>query len=104
LPNALGLSLQSQYLCPGGRFQADQGRAAHLRQDDCQRQRNLAFCETCGSPLYACAVENPQAYSLRTGVLQQRDALGTPQREIWTKRRRPWVALAGVSETHDGQP
>lgn len=45
-------------------------------------KRLLAFCENCGSPLYACAVENPQAYSLRTGVLQQRDALGHPQREI----------------------
>lgn len=67
-------------------------------------QRILAFCENCGSPLYACAVENPQAYSLRTGVLKQRSELGTPQREIWTIRRRPWVALAGVDEAYDGQP
>ncbi len=67
-------------------------------------KRILAFCENCGSPLYACAVENPQAYSLRTGVLKQRSELGTPQREIWAKRRRPWVELAGVSETYDGQP
>ena len=67
-------------------------------------QRVLAFCGHCGSPLYACAVENPQSYSLRVGVLQQRHALGAPQREIWTRRRLPWVALAGVEETCDGQP
>ena len=67
-------------------------------------KRILAFCENCGSPLYACAMENPQAYSLRTGVLKQRDDLGAPQREIWTKRRRSWAQLPGVSETFDGQP
>lgn len=67
-------------------------------------KRVLAFCENCGSSLYACAVENPPAYSLRTGVLRQRDELGTPQREIWVQRRRAWVKISGVSETHDGQP
>jgi hypothetical protein len=67
-------------------------------------KRLLAFCGNCGSPLYACAVEKPPSYSLRTGVLQQRHALGTPQREIWTRRRLPWVGLAGVGQSCDGQP
>ncbi|RYF39359.1 MAG: GFA family protein, partial [Comamonadaceae bacterium] len=35
-------------------------------------RRSLAFCETCGTPLYACAAENPDAYSLRSGTLTQR--------------------------------
>lgn len=67
-------------------------------------KRLLAFCGNCGSPLYACAVEKPPSYSLRTGVLQQRHALGTPQREIWTRRRLPWVGLADVGQSCDGQP
>ena len=67
-------------------------------------KRVLAFCENCGSPLYACAVENPQAYSLRVGTLKQRHELGTPQRQIWTRRRLPWVTLPGDVQAFDGQP
>lgn len=67
-------------------------------------RRVLAFCGDCGSPLYACAVENPATYSLRIGTLQQRGELGPPLREIWTRRRLPWVqALDGVPQ-FDGQP
>ena len=67
-------------------------------------KRVLAFCDHCGSPLYACAVENPQTYSLRTGVLKQRDELGTPKREIWAQRRRAWVGFAVGFESFDGEP
>lgn len=67
-------------------------------------RRLLAFCEHCGTPLYACAEEAPTAYSLRTGVLKQRDELGTPQRQIWTQRRRAWVAFSENVESFPGQP
>ena len=67
-------------------------------------KRVLAFCENCGSPLYACAVENPEAYSLRVGTLKQRHELGTPRREIWTRRRLPWVELPEEVQAFDGQP
>ncbi|WOI45058.1 GFA family protein [Acidovorax sp. BLS4] len=67
-------------------------------------QRLLAFCEVCGSSLYACALENPQSYSLRIGTLKQRQELGTPQRQIWTRRRHDWVGLPDSVESFDGQP
>jgi hypothetical protein len=67
-------------------------------------RRVLAFCEVCGSPLYACAAENPQAYSLRTGTLKQRHELGAPQRQIWTQGRLPWVRFPAEVEAFDGQP
>lgn len=67
-------------------------------------RRVLAFCEVCGSPLYACAAENPQAYSLRTGTLKQRHELGAPHRQIWTQRRLSWVALPAEIDAFDGQP
>ncbi|MDO9405173.1 MAG: GFA family protein [Polaromonas sp.] len=67
-------------------------------------QRVLAFCGTCGSSLYACALENPQVYSLRTGTLKQRHELGDPQREIWTRRRQAWVSLPDSVESFEGQP
>lgn len=100
-----GSAFRANISAPAASFRLTKGMPrTFVKTTASGNKRNLAFCENCGSPLYACAVENPQAYSLRTGVLQQREALESPQREIWTKRRRAWVALAGVSETHDGQP
>ena len=67
-------------------------------------RRVLAFCEVCGTSVYACAEDNPQSYSLRTGTLNQRQALGDPQREIWAQRRRAWVGLPPGTASFDGQP
>ncbi|GKT25174.1 GFA family protein [Acidovorax sp. SUPP3334] len=67
-------------------------------------QRVLAFCEVCGSSLYACAVENPPSYSLRIGTLKQRQELGTPKHQIWTRRRHDWVELPEGIESFEGQP
>ncbi len=67
-------------------------------------RRVLAFCEVCGSSLYAHAEENPQAYSLRIGTVKQRQHLGTPQREIWTKSRHSWLGLPDSVASFDGQP
>ena len=67
-------------------------------------KRIHAFCENCGGPIYSSAHENPQSYSLRVGALKQRYELGRPARQIWTKRRFPWMpSLDGVEE-FDGQP
>ncbi|RYY54269.1 MAG: GFA family protein, partial [Comamonadaceae bacterium] len=67
-------------------------------------RRVLAFCEVCGTPLYACAEERPQSYSLRTGTLRQRGELGTPSRQIWTRRRLPWTVQVDEVPGFDGQP
>jgi hypothetical protein len=37
-------------------------------------KRRHAFCGDCGTPIYACAVDNPQSYSLRVGTITQRAA------------------------------
>jgi hypothetical protein len=34
-------------------------------------KRRHAFCGDCGTPIYACAVDNPQSYSLRLGTITQ---------------------------------
>lgn len=67
-------------------------------------RRVLAFCEACGTQLYACAEHDPPSYSLRTGTLKQRDELGVPQRQIWTRRRLPWLAFTQEIPCSDGQP
>ena len=52
----------------------------------------------------ACDEHNAQWYSLRVGALDERDLVGKPARQIWTKRRLPWVPrIEGVPEV-EGQP
>lgn len=76
----------------------------YVKTADSGAERAHAFCPDCGTPIYACALENPPTYSLRLGALTQRDALGAPKRQIWTKRRLAWVCeIAGVPAI-EGQP
>jgi hypothetical protein len=63
-----------------------------------------AFCEHCGTPVYSCAPENPPTYSLRVGALKQRYELGSPKRQIWNKRRLPWLSEMDDIPAVDGQP
>ncbi|GAA4325459.1 GFA family protein [Pigmentiphaga soli] len=76
----------------------------YLKVADSGARRIHAFCGDCGSPVYSCAEENPRSYSLRLGALDQGHELGRPARQIWTRRRFPWMPpLDGVPEV-DGQP
>jgi len=66
------------------------------------RQRQQAFCEVCGSQLYAVSPgPEPRVYSLRVGTLAQRAQLA-PQLQSWTRSRLPWAdqiaALPGVEK------
>ena len=59
-------------------------------------KRRHAFCGDCGTPIYACASENPDNYSLRVGTITQRAAL-RPRQQIWRRSALDWVdALAAV--------
>ena len=76
----------------------------YIKVADSGTKRVHAFCGTCGSPVYACSPHNPQTYSLRLGGLNQRQELGRPARQIWTRRRFAWIPkLEGVTEI-EGQP
>ena len=56
------------------------------------RPRVQAFCGTCGTPLYSTSVGDgvQPSYTLRVGILRQRDQL-TPRRQIWWRSAQPWV-------------
>jgi hypothetical protein len=76
----------------------------YIKVGDSGARRVHAFCETCGSPVYSSAVDDPPTFSLRLGALSEREALGRPARQIWTKRRLSWLdRLEGGSEI-EGQP
>ncbi|ALM84518.1 GFA family protein [Bordetella sp. N] len=76
----------------------------YIKTADSGNRRVHAFCENCGTPIYACAIENPQTYSLRVGTLDQRQELGRPARQIWTKRQLPWLHELDTVPGVEGQP
>jgi hypothetical protein len=76
----------------------------YIKTADSGAKRVHAFCESCGSPVYSSAVENPKSYSLRLGALNQRNELGRPHKQIWTKRRVGWMPALDDVPGIDGQP
>jgi len=100
-----GSAFRANILAPAEHFRIIKGEPRrYVKTADSGTRRVHAFCGDCSSPIYACAVDNPPTYSLRVGALRQRRELGRPARQIWTKRRLPWVpAIHGVPE-FDGQP
>jgi hypothetical protein len=52
------------------------------------------FCGDCGTPAYACALEDPPTYSLRVGCLEQRGQL-PPKKQIWCRSALPWSGDLG---------
>jgi hypothetical protein len=76
----------------------------YIKTADSGARRTHAFCGTCGSPIYACAAENPKTYSLRVGALNQKHLLGAPARQTWTKRRFAWLDELSSIPGVEGQP
>lgn len=58
---------------------------------DSGSRRGHAFCPDCGAPIFRMPTDNNPNYSLRVGGLDQRADLPIPRRQIWTKRRSPWI-------------
>ena len=54
-------------------------------------RRAQVFCPDCGTPLYACAAENPNSVVIRLGCVDQR-ALLKPTRQVWQHSAMPWLA------------
>jgi hypothetical protein len=100
-----GSAFRANIAAPADHFRILNGKPRqYIKTADSGIQRVHAFCETCGSPIYSSAIDNPRSYSLRVGALKQRYELGAPARQIWTKRRMPWVPALGSVPEVDGQP
>ncbi len=75
---------------------------SYVKTAESGNKRRHAFCGDCGTPIYACAVENPPSYSLRVGTIAQRAAFA-PRRQIWRRSALPWVdRLADVPQAEKG--
>lgn len=54
-------------------------------------KREQAFCEHCGSPIYATSPgPEPRIYNLRVGTIHQRDQLH-PALQIWSRSKVHWL-------------
>ena len=79
---------------PGASFKLLSGRPAlyvkHTAESGTPRAQ--AFCPTCGSPIYSTTPgDGPkEAYTVRVGLLRQRDQL-PPKKQNWFRSARSWV-------------
>jgi hypothetical protein len=62
----------------------------YVKTADSGNKRVQAFCETCASPVYSSAVEDPPFYSLRVGCLDERASLA-PRKQIWCDSALDWA-------------
>lgn len=74
----------------------------YIKTAESGTRRDQAFCETCGSPIYAATPgPEPRIYSIRAGTIDQRQQL-RPAGQIWMRSQLPWLGeiagLAGVDK------
>ena len=62
----------------------------YIKTAESGNQRAQAFCPTCGTPLYATTVGNPEVYGIRVGTTRQREQL-RPKRQGWCRSALDWV-------------
>ena|SRR5581483_6250652 len=86
---------------PGSSFKMTGRPTNYLKTTaDSGNPRVQAFCGTCGSPIYSTTPGDgvQPSYTVRVGLLRQRDQL-PPKRQIWWRSHRPWVTgLDAVSK------
>jgi hypothetical protein len=76
---------------PGDRFKITRGTPKEFVKVAASGSRRIqAFCEDCGTALYATAVEGDRSYNIRVGTLNQRAEL-TPIKQIWCDSALPWL-------------
>ncbi|SRR6266403_1962075 len=75
----------------------------YLKTADSGARRRHSFCPNCGTPVHATAdTDDPLAYSLRVGCLEER-ALLSPKRRIWCKSALAWAQNVSGIPGIDGQ-
>ena len=87
-----GSAYRASVVTPSDQFKLLSGEpASYVKVADSGNKRLQTFCPRCGSPLYAGAVDAPDApLMVRLGVVHQRDEL-VPKRQIWTASQQSWI-------------
>ena len=75
----------------------------YVKTAESGNQREQAFCETCGSAIYATSQgPEPRLYGLRVGTIDQRAQL-RPAIQIWTRSALPWLGELAAIPGRDKQ-
>ena len=61
----------------------------YIKISDSGNKRIQAFCENCGTQLFATDIER-KLFNLRTGFLEQRESL-EPKEHVFTNSSMPWI-------------
>ena len=98
-----GSAFRANITAPGAHFVLKSGTPkSYVKVAESGNKRRQAFCGTCGMQLWACAVEDPQSYTLRAATITQRAAF-SPRRQIWRRSALAWVdELAEVPANQQG--
>jgi hypothetical protein len=98
-----GSAFRATVVVPAEGFTLTRGEPrSFIKTAESGTKRRHAFCGDCGTPIFACAPENPQTYSLRLGTITQRAAF-SPQQQKWRRSALPWVdTLAAVPASEKG--
>ena len=73
-----------------GTFACEGVPAEYVKVADSGNRRIQAFCPNCGTHLYSTAADDASVHILRTGTIDQRDAL-MPSMQIWTRSAVSWL-------------
>ncbi len=94
---ATGTAFRVSVPVPGASLKMTGKPAIYVKTTaDSGNPRVQAFCGTCGTPLYSTtpgAGVQP-SYTLRVGILRQRDQF-VPRKQIWWRSARNWVTSLG---------
>ena len=89
----------------GETFKLLRGRPReYVKIGDSGNRRIQAFCQNCGSGLYATDVsDGPKKYNIRVGTVRQRDQL-IPKFECWHASALHWIPEMGQTIKYDQNP
>ena len=62
----------------------------YLKTAESGAKRLQAFCQNCGTSIYATTEVDQKVFGLRVGALEQRQQL-VPQKQIWCDSAMPWL-------------
>ena len=87
-----GSAFRTYVLAPRDRFRLLSGQPKlYVKTGESGAKRIQAFCPECGTPIYSCAPNDPQVFSVRAGTARQRNAL-IPRNQIWSRSAQVWLA------------
>jgi hypothetical protein len=75
----------------------------YFRTTEKGEKRKRAFCEDCGTPIYAADLSESPLYSIRVGTARQRDQL-IPKIQIWCRSAQGWVGAIDRLPKFEKQP